>query len=130
MLKTAFPYIEISRVVSASPDTVWELLTDTFTWKDWGPSILAVRSSDRYIIKGSHGRIKTALRFWVPFEVTDLDSGKHWSWRIFGVNATGHRIEQLNGERCRLIFQVPFWAAPYLIVCKIALDRIVRMLNR
>jgi hypothetical protein len=130
MIKIAFPYIEISLVVGASPNRVWELLTDTFTWKDWGPSILAVQSSDRHIKKGSRGRIKTALRFWVPFEITDLETGKHWSWRIFGINATGHRLERLSENTCRLVFQVPLWAAPYLLVCKIALDRIVQTLNQ
>ena len=130
MIKIAFPYIEISRVVGAGPSTVWQLLTDTFSWKVWGPTVLAVRFSDRYIKKGSHGRVKTALHFWVPFEVTDFDPGKYWSWRIFGINATGHRVEPLDESSCRLVFQVPLWAAPYLVVCKIALDRIVRLLNR
>ncbi|UCG13179.1 MAG: SRPBCC family protein [Deltaproteobacteria bacterium] len=130
MIKIAFPYLEISRVVRASPNRVWGLLTDTFAWGDWGPSILAVRSSDRYIRNGSHGRVKTALGFWVPFEVTHLDSGKYWSWRIFGVSATGHRIDRLDQASCRLVFQVPIWAAPYLLVCKISLDRIVQLLDR
>jgi hypothetical protein len=130
MINIAFPHIEISRVVAASPSSVWELLTDTLAWEEWGPSIVAVRSSDRYIRKGSHGQVKTALRFWVPFEVTDLDSGKYWSWKIFGISATGHRIERLNEGSCRLVFQVPIWAAPYLIVCKIAIDRIVQLLTR
>ena len=130
MIKIALPYIEISRVIGASPIRVWELLTDTFAWEEWGPSILAVRSSNRYIKKGSHGRVKTALRFWVPFQVTNLDSGKYWSWRIFGIKATGHRLERLDESSCRLVFQVPIWAAPYLVVCKIALDRIVQLLNK
>jgi len=130
MIKIAFPYIEISRVVAASSNRAWGLLTDTCTWKEWGPSLLDVRSSDRYIKKGSHGRVKTALHFWVPFQVTDLDCGKYWSWRVFGINATGHRVEPLDESSCRLVFQVPLWAAPYLVVCKIALDRIVELLNR
>ena len=130
MIKIAFPYIEISRVVGAPPNQVWELLSDTSAWEAWGPSIIAVRSSDRTIKKGSHGQVKTALRFWVPFRVTELDSGRHWSWKIFNITATGHRIERLDESNCRLVFQVPIWAAPYLIVCKIAIDRIGRLLNR
>jgi hypothetical protein len=130
MIKIAFPYIEISRVVGASPNRAWDLLTDTFAWEKWGPSIIAVRSSERYIGKGSHGQVKTALRFWVPFVVTEFDSGKYWSWHIFGIGATGHRLERLDAGKCRLIFQVPIWAAPYLFVCKIALDRIVQLLNK
>ena len=127
MIEISFPYIEISRVIGASPSKVWELLTDTFAWKEWGPSIIAVRSSERYIKKGSYGYVKTVLRFWVPFEVTEVDSGNHWSWRISGINATGHRVEPLHNNTCRLVFQVPIWATPYLIVCKIAIDRIVRL---
>ncbi len=130
MIRIAFPYLEISRVVGASPNRVWALLTDTTTWEEWGPSILAVRSSDRYIRKGSCGQVKTAFGFWVPFQVTDLDSGKHWSWQIFGISATGHRIERVDAASCRLVFQVPIWAAPYLIVCKIALNRFVQLLSR
>jgi hypothetical protein len=102
MIKIAFPNIEISRVVAASSDRAWGLLTDTFTWKVWGPTVLDVRSSDRYIKKGSH----------------------------FGINATGHRVEPLDESSCRLVFQVPLWAAPYLVVCKIAVDRIVQLLNK
>ena len=79
MLKISFPHIEIRRVVGAAPKRVWQLLTDTFTWGDWGPTVLAVRSSDRYIKKGSYGTVKTALHFWVDFEITDLDFGKYWS---------------------------------------------------
>jgi hypothetical protein len=130
MIRVAIPDIEISRVVAASPDRVWELLTDTLAWEQWGPSIIAVQSSDRYIRNGSHGQIKTALRFWVPFQVTEFDPGNHWSWQIFGIRATGHRLEKVDKARCRLVFQVPLWAAPYLIVCKIGLDRIVERVSR
>ena len=92
--------------------------------------IIDIYQRKKYIKKGSHGRVKTALHFWVPFQITDLDSGKYWSWRVFGINATGHRVEPLDESSCRLVFQVPLWAAPYLVVCKIAVDRIVQLLNK
>jgi hypothetical protein len=40
------------------------------------------------------------------------------------IRATGHRVEYLAIKQCRLIFEVPWLAAPYLLVCKIATRRI------
>jgi hypothetical protein len=31
---------------------------------------------------------------------------------------------------CRLVFQVPFFGAPYVVVCYVALHRIARLLLR
>jgi len=41
--------------------------------------------------------------------------------------ATGHRIEAIDENRCRLYFDVPIWAAGYGVVCRLALNRIQRM---
>lgn len=129
MIRSRFPDLEISRLVKVSPEALWDLLTDTYRWVEWGPSILEVQCSERYIRSGSRGRVKTAVGIWVPFVVTEFDPGHWWSWRVGGVRATGHRVEPHDARRCRLIFTVPVYGAPYLVVCKIAISRILRILE-
>ena len=124
-----FPYIETSGIVNASCATLWDLLTDTSCWVEWGPSVLAVECSERYIQLGSRGRVRTALGLWAPFAITEMDDGRYWSWHVFGVPATGHRLDRVGKGVCRLVFQVPIFAAPYVIVCRVALHRITRILN-
>ncbi|GAX62564.1 hypothetical protein SCALIN_C35_0003 [Candidatus Scalindua japonica] len=122
--------IEVYRDMHVSCETVWNVITDTKRWIEWGPSIIAVDCKDRYIRKGVRGRVQTALGLWVHYEITGFDEGRYWSWRIFGIHATGHRIEQQEGDKCRLIFEMPLFAAPYAVVCKTALKRIAQIVEK
>lgn len=116
--------LKVSRVIDSSPAAVWNLLIDTQQWPVWGPSVRTVICSDRYIRQHSKGRIQTSLGIWVNFSITDFIEHTYWSWRVAGIPATGHRLETLDSQRCRLIFEIPFFAFPYAAVCKIALTRI------
>jgi len=129
MIKIAFPNIEISRTIHTSTDELWNLITDTARWVTWGPSIRAVESSEQFIRKGSRGRIKIIIGLWINFRVTEFKDGRYWSWSISGIHATGHRIELLNSNECRLVFEVPLFAAPYIIICQLALNRIASILE-
>lgn len=129
MLHFSFPLIQLSRIIHCSPDDLWDLLTDTNRWSSWGPSINAVECEHRYIRYGSRGRIKTILGFWAPFVITEWAHRRHWSWRVFNIPATGHRIEIIDAGCCRLLFEVPFWAAPYIGICQLAAARIARSLE-
>lgn len=62
----------------------------------------------------------------MPFEITVFEPGRRWDWTVAGVPATGHRVRATSGG-CRVLFDVPWWAAPYLTVCAVALDRIDRL---
>lgn len=62
----------------------------------------------------------------LSFEVTVFDPGRQWSWTVAGVPATGHRVDPTPGG-CRVCFDVPWWAWPYLSVCAVALGRIDRL---
>ncbi|MEZ5583478.1 MAG: SRPBCC family protein [Candidatus Competibacteraceae bacterium] len=119
--------IRVEQVIDAPPDTVWTLLTDTHRWPQWGPSVRAVQCAERYIGGGSSGRVLTTLGFWAPFVITDFDEARYWSWRVFGIPATGHQVNPLGENRCRLVFEIPIVAAPYAAVCKVAMQRIAQL---
>ncbi len=121
------PYLEVHRVIEAPAGVVWDLLTDTSRWAEWGPSIRAVDCPDRFIRKGTRGRVETLPGAWVPFVITEFRPGYFWSWKVFGLSATGHRVDPLPPGRCSLVFAVPPVAAPYLTVCRIAMVRIERL---
>jgi uncharacterized protein YndB with AHSA1/START domain len=124
LIKVRFGRIEVSRELRASAETVWELITDTLRWAEWGPSVIAVECRERFIKKGSKGRVKTIAGTWIPFVVTQFDPPHSWAWRVLGIPATGHRVEPVKEGVCRLVFEVPIVALPYTVVCQIALKRI------
>ncbi len=63
----------------------------------------------------------------VPFEVTRVEPGERWDWEVLGLPVTGHRVESLGLEPCRVVFEVPVWAAPYAAVCAVAGQRLRRL---
>lgn len=114
--------VVIWRRVAAPPDRVWDLLVDTRRWPEWGPSVLDVETHPPRIEEGSTGRVRTSLGHWLPFAVTRASEWS-WAWRIGPVQATGHRVVPRDTS-CRVGFEVPLYAAPYLLVCWWALRRI------
>jgi uncharacterized protein YndB with AHSA1/START domain len=121
--------LEVSRILAAPADRAWEVLTDTARWTAWGPSIREVTSTDRIVRAGTRGRVRLAIGPWLRFEVTRFDPGRAWSWRVHGIRATGHRVEALGPARCRVVFEVPWVAWPYALVCRRALRRIARLVG-
>ena len=116
----------VTRIIDAPADRVWDQLTRVAGWPRWGPSVVAVECADEVIRLGSQGRVRTALGIWLPFRITEFVPGRFWGWRVAGIRATGHRVESLGPNQCRLSFDMPYWAALYAPVCRRALDRIAR----
>ena len=114
----------IAREIDAAAETVWRLLVDTATWPAWGPSIRAVKLDGDELRLGSTGTVRTVAGVRLPFEITRFEPGSSWSWSIATINATCHIVEPLGPRRCRVRFCVPWWAAPYLAVCRRALIRL------
>ncbi|WP_458205415.1 SRPBCC family protein [Haladaptatus sp. NG-SE-30] len=120
-------HLAVSRQIDAPTEHVWNLLTDTTYWPDWGPSVQAVECADRVIELGSTGRVKTLLGVWLPFEITACEDYR-WRWTVARIPATGHRVEGLADERgCRVVFELPLFAAGYVPVCQHALEKIGRL---
>lgn len=121
--------LAVGRDVDVAPAVAARALRDTTTWPDWGPAIDAVESDDRYVSRGTTGRISVGGA-WVPFRVTACN-GRRWDWRVAGIPATGHRVDSYAGDpdRSRVVVEVPAVAAWYVPVCRRALERFARLVE-
>ena len=120
----------VSTTIDAPAERVWRFLIDTHTWHKWGPSVKKVKCFQRYISKEAAGQVLTPLGIWLPFQIQRFEAPHYWDWRVAGVNATGHRVEPIGKKRCSLTFTVPWWSAPYLLICRQALTRIRRTIEQ
>jgi hypothetical protein len=119
--------------VDASVDAVWDVLTDTQRWPDWGPSITAVEltdrrgsshsvrrtaveSPDRYVSAGSRGRVRVLGAVWLLFEILSCENYR-WTWRVARVPATGHFVET-HPAGSVVGFELPLAAVGYVPVCR------------
>ena len=127
MIKITANRVSIGKLYPASPSIVWKLITDTTQWPRWGPTVKQVRLSERFIRNGSSGQVLTALGIWLPFVIVEFEQGVFWRWKVASIYATGHRIQLTDGG-CRLWFEVPILAAPYILICQVALKRIQNLL--
>ena len=119
--------LDVSRSVSSSPEAAWELLTDPRQWPDWGPSVTGVRYPHDRIRPDTEGKVRLPGGLWVPFRI-DACKPYRWTWNVAHVPATGHRVEPVP-DGCRVVFEVPLFAAGYAPVCSRALDRIEAILE-
>ena len=87
----------------------------------------AVEASADRVAPGVTGRVRTPIGVWLPFRMTDVEEGRGWSWEVAGIGATGHVVTGTGPASCRLELSVPWPAAPYVAVLRIALGRIKRM---
>jgi uncharacterized protein YndB with AHSA1/START domain len=117
--------LRLTRDIAAPASAVWALLTDIERWPDWGPTVRAGElPGPGPLSAGSRGRVQTAVGLWLPFEVTHFEEGRAWAWEVAGIPATDHTVEPVDDGRCRASFGVPWPAAPYLGVCRLALRRL------
>jgi len=118
------------RLIAAPPSAVWDVLVDLDAWPKWGPTVRGARLDEPHSELGLHatGTVQTSLGVSLPFEVTEFEPGRHWAWRVAGVPATRHGVEAM-GDDARVSISVPWWAAPYLTVCSVAVRRIDAMLS-
>ncbi|HUW04352.1 MAG TPA: SRPBCC family protein [Acidimicrobiales bacterium] len=113
--------------IEAPANVLWDLLTDTDQWPLWGPSVRSATVDDgRRLSADSKGTVSTALGITLPFAITDWADGARWAWTVAGIPATTHSVEALSPTLSRVGFGVPAAAAPYLMVCRVALRRLDR----
>ena len=116
--------VHISRTIDAPAADAWTVLVDLDRWPEWGPSVRSATLDNPPMELGSRGTVTTSVGVALPFEVTEFEPGRCWSWKVAGVPATDHSVEPIGTARCRVTFGVPTITWPYLIICRIALGRI------
>lgn len=120
--------LTVRRWIEAPPSTVWQLFVDLEAWPRWGPPIRRAELDDPQ--GGLKLRATGTIYSWgpigFPFVVTEFEPQRSWAWTVAGVRGTRHQVEPANGG-ARASISVPWWAAPYLSVCAVALSRIDRM---
>lgn len=121
----------MGRDLAAPAPVAWDLLVDTTRWPAWGPTVagaeITAGGDGTRIALGATGTVRTPVGLGLPFRITELDPGSRWAWAVAGVAATAHRVQPLGDDRCRVTFEVPRWALPYLGVCAVALRRLERL---
>lgn len=128
MIKLTSKRISVGKFYPVSPLIVWDLITDTSQWSRWGPTVKNVQLSERYIRIGSSGQVLTSLGVWLPFFIDEYEHASFWSWKVATVKATGHRVQASQNGGSNLWFEIPMIAAPYAVVCQMALGRIKNLL--
>jgi hypothetical protein len=116
--------LSVTRDYRASPQSAWDLLTDTTQWPLWGPTVLAVTCTERFIRLGSRGRVQIPIGLWVPFIITEYEHLHFWNWKVAGMRATGHRLIAFDENSCRVVFELPYHWFPYAIVCRKAASKL------
>jgi len=101
--------------IAASPERVWETLSDVESWSEWTPTVTAVRRFDEGPLRtGSRARIRQPRIPETEYVVTDLQPGRSFTWVATGpgvLTTARHRIEPLpdGGTRVRLSVSQSGW---------------------
>lgn len=102
------------------------MLIDVRRWPLWGPSVRTAEldGGGHLIGDGARGTVTTVVGVRLPFVITQWEPGSSWRWTVARLPATGHSVRRIDDHRSTASFDVPLPAAPYLAVCRVALQRI------
>ena len=78
----------VHREIEVPAEDVWSLLTDPSRWPEWGPSVRGAELDDGRFERGATGEVTTIIGLRLPFEITELDPGTGWAWKVAGGRAT------------------------------------------
>lgn len=115
----------LSQAMEGSIDRLWNLLADVQNWIDWGPLLTGVDYDEATIRENTRGTVTLLKCIPVPFRIIRVEDF-FWTWSVFGLTppADGHRITKTDDGTAIVSFELPLWAAWYLPVCAMALNKI------
>lgn len=101
--------------IAASPERVWDVLSDVERWPDWTPTVTSVRRlGDGPLRVGGRAQISQPRIPETEYVVTDLTPGRSFTWVATGpgVRTTAHHtVDPLpgGGTRVRLSVSQAGW---------------------
>ena len=101
--------------IAASPERVWEVLSDVEKWSEWTPTVTSVRRLDEGPLRpGSRARISQPRIPDTEYVVTELTTGRSFTWVATGpgvLTTARHEVEPLpdGGTRVRLSVSQTGW---------------------
>jgi uncharacterized protein YndB with AHSA1/START domain len=110
--------------IDAPSEEVWQLIAEFRFWPEWGPTVRRVETTSVRVAPGVTGRVQTVVGIWLPFEITEVEPLRSWTWKVAGIKATGHEVLPLAPDRTRAQFTVSAYLAPYVAVLRRGLRRI------
>lgn len=116
--------LSTTREITAPARVVWRLIAEFELWPSWGPTVKDVITKARVVSSGVQGRVVTPVGVSLPFIITQVEPGVSWSWRVAGIDATGHRVIATGPETCRLEFAVPWPFAVYMPILRLGLAKV------
>lgn len=124
--------INVRRNLAVPATAAWEALIDVRVWPLWGPSVTGATLDDGAVrlSEGATGRVRTVAGVSLPFAVTEWVPGSRWAWRVAGVRATAHGVQDAGDSACVAWIGVPVWAPAYVPLCWVALGRLGRAAGR
>jgi uncharacterized protein YndB with AHSA1/START domain len=122
--------LTVDRVIQAAPAAVWAVLVDLDAWPKWGPTVAGAELLDSDELGlGERGKVWTPVGIPLPFTITEFEPGRSWAWQVAGVPATRHSVAP-HDRGTRASMAAPVWAAAYLPILAVGLQRIDRMVTR
>jgi hypothetical protein len=101
--------------IEATPERVWEVLSDVESWSEWTETVTWVRRLDEGPLRsGSRARILQPKLPETEYVVTELEPGRSFTWVATGPGVTTtarHEVEGLPGgsSRVRLAVEQGGW---------------------
>ena len=95
--------------IAASPERVWQVISDVEDWPRWTTSMSEVKRLDAGPLRvGSRARVKQPGYPVLVWEVTELDEGTSFTWvtRTPGVVATAGHVISATADGSRLTLSV------------------------
>lgn len=97
----------ISVDIAATPQRVWEVMSDAERWHEWTPSVTSVELADPTLSVGSRATVRQPELPPARFKITELDPGRSFSWvtgipGIVFVHAHHHVEPAPQGARATL----------------------------